>query len=462
MTKDKKYFNKTIFIFFAMYLLIHAKVAYADIKQYHFEKGQSIYELKLELKFTEDYLKQLNIFDDENKLVDATQITVDDENHAVQVLSLSNGNSKSFSYMQSDVLSTIIIEDIDCSKKMNSEKFPYFLDPPMAASKVGVGNTFDAWCEMVHLIKKATTPCGVYYYVEGYCANDCEDRACNWVSEEAFYNTLLDRWQMEHNLLIVADSPIYNSYFEGRNTEVVGNTSELASIGEKLHVKAHIRLSGYDFMYEIDYHGQTAYIMANCLDYDTRGIPGSESSVIEKAIDYGMEFNHNSRYAWGGGRCQLTDSGPYDCASFVFQIFAKAGLDWQQLYAQKISELNHWDVAGRKFEEIVPKNEMFRHVVTNNLVCVGESIWSTLLDPRTAERSEILPFKQMLRGDLLFFATVNNSVNHVGIYLGSIGEDNLFLHDSPSANTNGVGINSLQELYWNGDKVWLSCVQRLG
>lgn len=53
----------------------------------------------------------------------------------------------------------------------------------------------------------------------------------------------------------------------------------------------------------------------------------------------------------------------------------------------------------------------------------------------------------MRRGDIFFM----DDLGHVGIYLGN----DLFLHDSPSSSTGGVGINALSQVNPNYDgKTW--------
>lgn len=139
------------------------------------------------------------------------------------------------------------------------------------------------------------------------------------------------------------------------------------------------------FEYAMTYRGEG-------IDYNS----GEYDGEIENVIEIGMDLVGVGTYVFGGGRTQEdVDNNVFDCSSFVYHCFEKAGI--------KLGDRGS--------------------VTTYSLVQMG-----TQIDE-----------EDMQRGDIIFFNT--DGVNsHVAIYLG----DNKFLHDSTSK---GVIVSELEGYY---------------
>jgi len=143
------------------------------------------------------------------------------------------------------------------------------------------------------------------------------------------------------------------------------------------------------------------WIRGKYLAFNTNKLKGNVKKV-EKAIKTGSGLVGKSKYDWGGGRTSASIANRrFDCSSFIHWIYAKSGV------------------------RLGPTSSC----TTYSLIHMGRKIKAS----------------NMKRGDIFFFNDKDEGKNcHVAIYLG----DKLFLHDSPSADTGGVGISSLNDLHW--------------
>ncbi|MYV17058.1 C40 family peptidase [Furfurilactobacillus milii] len=129
---------------------------------------------------------------------------------------------------------------------------------------------------------------------------------------------------------------------------------------------------------------------------DDNGRLTSGNWRIEKAVTTGRALIGRSPYSWGGGRTPWSiAANQFDCSSFIHYIFASAG------------------------------------------VILGNYQWATTYSEK--DEGIAVDWSNMRRGDIFFFAYDGDYYDHVGMYLGN----NLFLHDSPSSPTGGVGISSI-------------------
>lgn len=137
------------------------------------------------------------------------------------------------------------------------------------------------------------------------------------------------------------------------------------------------------------------------LKQDSGNIKGDKS--VESVIQAGQQWVGKSPYVWGGGRTESDiKAGRFDCSSFVYYCFNKAGVN----------------LGG------------IDNAVTFTLVNMGKKI-----NP-----------KDMKRGDVIFFDTYTKN-GHVAIYLGN----NQFMHDSTSKGVTISEFNSYWKSKFNGN-----------
>ena len=148
-------------------------------------------------------------------------------------------------------------------------------------------------------------------------------------------------------------------------------------------------------------NGNYYWIRGKYLAFNTAALKG-HNKKIEAAIAAGMKLVGKSKYNWGGGRTSYDiRRHSFDCSSFVHYMYAKAGV--------------RLGVASG--------------CTTYSLIHMGKAVSAS----------------HMKRGDIFFFDDKEEGRNcHVALYLGN----HLFIHDSPSADTGGVGVSSLQDPHW--------------
>jgi cell wall-associated NlpC family hydrolase len=121
---------------------------------------------------------------------------------------------------------------------------------------------------------------------------------------------------------------------------------------------------------------------------------------VEKAIKAGSKLIKKSKYLWGGGRSSYSvKKKRFDCSSFVHYAYSKA--------RKKLGSRSS--------------------ATTVTLKYYGKKV----------------KYKNLKRGDLVFF-DYGGGARHVAIYLGN----QFFIHDSPSSDSGGVDIDSLNDPVW--------------
>ncbi|WP_208907318.1 C40 family peptidase [Levilactobacillus yiduensis] len=226
-----------------------------------------------------------------------------------------------------------------------------------------------------------------------------------WIRQDAFYKWVRYANKMDYTMKVNKQHILlYNKPKGLKGAKVTGSTSTKQLVGKWVHVDKRVELnttpskSGY---YRMNVGDKNYWIRAKYLTMDQKALKGNIKKV-EKAIKTGSALVGKSKYLWGGGRTSSSIAARrFDCSSFIHWIYAKSGV------------------------RLGPTSSC----TTYTLIHMGRKIKA----------------KNMKRGDIFFFTDKSEGVNcHVAIYLGN----QVFLHDSPSSDTGGVGISSLNDSHW--------------
>ncbi|MBW1605077.1 C40 family peptidase [Lactobacillus sp. Sy-1] len=199
-----------------------------------------------------------------------------------------------------------------------------------------------------------------------------------------------------------AAAPVYSAPAKTNGAEKLGTASSLGLTDQWLTVNYRKYTNKKEGYFRVTKDGTNYYIDGKYMEFNLSGL-SSGNAKIEKAIKAGEALIGKSPYSWGGGRTAASIAARrFDCSSFIRYIYAKAGV-----YVGPVGSTTTYTLASQ-----------------------GRSV----------------NYKAMKRGDIFFFNDKKEGAFcHVGIYLGR----GLFLNDSPSTDTHGVGISSLQDPHWS-------------
>lgn len=224
-----------------------------------------------------------------------------------------------------------------------------------------------------------------------------------WINRDAFYKWIRYQGGLKYTMKVnKAHVLLYNKPWGLKGAKVTGSTSTKHLTHHWYPVDRRAELntshSGY---YRLNVQGKHYWIKGQYLAFNTKALVGNIKRV-EKAIKTGSKYVGKSKYDWGGGRTPASiRAHRFDCSSFIHYIYAKSGV------------------------RLGPASTC----TTYTLINMGRKVKAS----------------HMKRGDIFFFNDKDEGRNcHVAIYLGN----HLFLHDSPSADTGGVGISSLKDPHW--------------
>ncbi|MHA8137636.1 C40 family peptidase [Lactobacillaceae bacterium Scapto_B20] len=222
-----------------------------------------------------------------------------------------------------------------------------------------------------------------------------------WISSDAFNQYVKEQGTMNEKMRVTNDDAVvYSAPANTKGAKQLGTAESLGLTDQWLKVNYRKNTNTREGFFRITQNGQNYYIDGKDMEFNLAGLD-SHNSKIEKAIKTGEQLIGKSPYSWGGGRTAASIAARrFDCSSFVRYVYAKAGVNLGPITA-----------------------------TTFTLVNQGKRVNSS----------------DMKRGDIFFFDDKKEGrLCHVGIYLGR----GLFLNDSPSTDTHGVGISSLQDPHW--------------
>lgn len=223
-----------------------------------------------------------------------------------------------------------------------------------------------------------------------------------WINRDAFYHWIRYQGPLNYSMKVNhAHILLYNKPWGLKGAKVTGSTSTKQLVGHWYHVDRRAELNTGRGYYRLTANGKTYWIRGKYLSFNTKALVGNIKKV-EKAVKTGSKLVGKSKYSWGGGRTAASiRARRFDCSSFVHYIYAKSGV------------------------RLGPTSSC----TTYSLIHMGRKIKAS----------------HMKRGDIFFFDDKEEGRNcHVALYLGN----HLFLHDSPSSDTGGVGISSLKDPHW--------------
>lgn len=223
-----------------------------------------------------------------------------------------------------------------------------------------------------------------------------------WVNRDAFYKWLRNNGKLNYSMKVNKQHILlYNKPWGLKGAQITGSTSTKQLVGHWYHVDQRAEVNTGTGYYRMKVGNKHYWIRGKYLAFNTNKLKGNVKKV-EKAIKTGSGLVGKSKYDWGGGRTSASIANRrFDCSSFIHWIYAKSGV------------------------RLGPTSSC----TTYSLIHMGRKIKAS----------------NMKRGDIFFFNDKDEGKNcHVAIYLG----DKLFLHDSPSADTGGVGISSLNDPHW--------------
>lgn len=223
-----------------------------------------------------------------------------------------------------------------------------------------------------------------------------------WINRDAFYHWVRYRGSLNYKMKVNrAHILLYNKPWGLKGAKVTGSTSTKKLVGHWYHVDRRTELNTGTGYYRLTAHHKTYWIRGKYLSFNTKTLVGNLKKV-EHAVKTGSKLVGKSKYKWGGGRTAASiRARRFDCSSFIHYIYAKSGV------------------------RLGPTSTC----TTYSLIHMGRRVKAS----------------QIKRGDIFFFDDRDEGRNcHVGLYLGN----RLFLHDSPSADTGGVGISSLNDPHW--------------
>lgn len=224
-----------------------------------------------------------------------------------------------------------------------------------------------------------------------------------WINHDAFYKWVRYQGGLNYAMKVNhAHVAVYNKPWGLKGAQVVGSTSSKHLTNHWYHVDQRRELNtGKGYYRLVASDGKKYWIQGKYMTFNTQKLAGNLKKV-EHAINTGSKLVGKSKYAWGGGRTTASIRGHhFDCSSFIHYIYAQSGV-------------RLGSAAG---------------CTTYSLIHMGRKVKAS----------------NMKRGDIFFFNDRDEGKNcHVAIYLGN----HLFLHDSPSSDTGGVGISSLNDPHW--------------
>ncbi|WP_407888810.1 C40 family peptidase [Levilactobacillus sp. N40-8-2] len=223
-----------------------------------------------------------------------------------------------------------------------------------------------------------------------------------WINRDAFYKWLRNNGKLSYSMKVNKQHILlYSKPWGLKGAKVTGSTSTKQLVGHWYHVDQRAELNTGIGYYRMKVGNKHYWIRGKYLAFNTNKLKGNVKKV-EKAIKTGSGLVGKSKYDWGGGRTSASIANRrFDCSSFIHWIYAKSGV------------------------RLGPASSC----TTYSLIHMGRKINAS----------------NMKRGDIFFFNDKDEGKNcHVAIYLG----DKLFLHDSPSSDTGGVGISSLNDPHW--------------
>lgn len=276
------------------------------------------------------------------------------------------------------------------TKTLQKTKYPFYKTPYAQ----GVKKSHSAkglYGDKLKISRVANTASGISYKTK-----------YGWMRQTAFDEWLLYQGKLNYDMKVqTAHMPVYNKPYGLSNYKQVGSTSTLKLAGHWYHVDARAETNTDTGYYRINAGTKSYWLRGKYMAFNTHKLKGN-IATIEKAITTGSKYVGKSKYLWGGGRTAYNIARKrFDCSSFVHYIYARAGV------------------------RLGPTATC----TTNSLIHVGRKVKAS----------------GMKRGDIFFFTDKDEGVNcHVAIYLGN----KLFLHDSPNADTRGVGVSSLNDPHW--------------
>ena len=223
-----------------------------------------------------------------------------------------------------------------------------------------------------------------------------------WINRDAFYKWTRYQGKLNYSMKVNhAHVLLYNKPWGLKGAKITGSTSTKKLVGNWYHVDKRAELNTGRGYYRLTTKNKTYWIKGKYLSFNTKKLVGNIKR-IEKAVKVGSKLVGKSKYSWGGGRTAVSiRNRRFDCSSFIHYIYARSGVRLGALSGCTTYSLIHM---GRKIKA-----------------------------------------KHMKRGDIFFFNDKDEGNNcHVAMYLGN----RLFIHDSPSSDTGGVGISSLQDPHW--------------
>ncbi|UQS84926.1 NlpC/P60 family protein [Apilactobacillus apisilvae] len=224
-----------------------------------------------------------------------------------------------------------------------------------------------------------------------------------WINQNAFTQYVTGFGNMDYSMKVVKDdAALYNKPYETAGAKKIGSTSSLGIFNQEVKVNGRAETNLRKGYYRFNYNGRNYYIRGKYLEFNLAGLSGSNKK-IETAFKAGYKLYGKSPYAWGKGRTvSSVRMHQFDCSSFVHYMYSKAGVRLGAMSSASTYTLKN----------------MGSHV----------------------------NYKHMKRGDIFFFDDKSEGkFCHVAFYLGN----GLFIHDSPSADTGGVGISSLNDPHWS-------------
>lgn len=223
-----------------------------------------------------------------------------------------------------------------------------------------------------------------------------------WINRDAFYHWTRYQGGLNYSMKVNhAHVLLYNKPWGLKGAKVTGSTSTKQLVGHWVHVDRRAELNTGTGYYRLKVNHKTYWIRGKYLSFNTKVLAGNIKQ-IEKAVKTGSKLVGKSKYDWGGGRSAASiRARRFDCSSFIHYIYAKSGV------------------------RLGPTSSC----TTYSLIRMGRKVKAS----------------HMKRGDIFFFNDKDEGKNcHVALYLGN----KLFLHDSPSSDTGGVGISSLNDPHW--------------
>ncbi|TPR39829.1 NlpC/P60 family protein [Apilactobacillus micheneri] len=224
-----------------------------------------------------------------------------------------------------------------------------------------------------------------------------------WINHNAFAQWVTGFGHMNYSMQVSGhNADLYNQPKNTKGYRKIATTESLGLLNKWITVNGRAETNAKKGYYRFNYDGQNYYIASKYLKFNLNGLTGNNYK-IEKAFKAGYKFYGKSPYAWGKGRTlSSVKAHHFDCSSFVHYIYSKAGIHLGSM----------------------------SNATTFSLRNMGKPV----------------NYKHMKRGDIFFFNDKSEgSFCHVGFYLGN----GLFMHDSPSADTGGVGISSLKDPHWS-------------